>query len=113
MFRRTRASLAWVKMLRQFRRGDFVGAAQAAVRYRDTGLTNPTFEALDATVDILNFRSQEAKTKFEYVLRWLKDSSRSEDKYICAYSLYFLSLIDKKDDADELRLTGLSLATPR
>jgi hypothetical protein len=109
LLKRIRAARAWVQLLSRFRQGDFAGASRWAERYRKLGATNAMFEPLDATLDILNFRSDDARAKFERAIAANPRPSSDDQKYIQLYSLCFLCLIEKKEQCDDMRCKALAL----
>lgn len=109
MFKRLRSALAWAEILSRFRQGDRAGASRAAERYRKLGKINAMFVPLDATIDVLNRKSEEARLKFQRVVDEMVSDPSEDQKYIYLYSSYFLCLIDKGEQCEAIRLKGISL----
>ena len=110
MFRKIRASLLWVDIIQNYRRGDYAAAAAAADKYRTLYFNDAAFRALDATIDVLNRDSDSARVKFTALSKYLEDIDRKNSRYIKLYSDYYLCLINRQDGCEAIRLEAFSTA---
>ena len=111
MFKRLKAAVIWAKLINCYNRQDYNGAAEFACQYRAiANNNNAAFRALDATLDIFNHKSDVAREKFQGLAYYLSEISGDDSAYIKLYAEYYICLIEKNVDCEEIRQAALSIS---
>jgi hypothetical protein len=108
MLNRIKAAILWSRMISLVRQEKYAEASAAADKYRRIWLSDAAFTALDATIDVLNLKSESAREKFVKAADIAKGIN-DNDKYVALYCKYYICVIDKHEDCDILRQQALSL----
>lgn len=111
MIRRLRAAIIWSRILARVRRGDYRQAQELSWKYASLGQRDAVFLAVAATIDVLNFDSLAAREKF------LEASAASvgksqQDCYLRLYCQYYICIINKEENCENLRAEALSYDIP-
>lgn len=98
MFKLLRSLAVWKRMRKLYVEGKYHEAAEAAEEYRRTCIVDSTFEAFDATLDILTHRSERALKKFSDVLDRLERRRRTRNgHYLRSYCGFYIAMIEGRD----------------
>lgn len=113
MFNKLRAAVIWAKLLNCYNRQDYVKASIYANKYRSISFNNAAFRALDATLDVLNHKSGDAREKFHELASYLKNVPGGDSKYMRLYAEYYLCLIEKNADCEGIRQAAMSTSATK
>jgi hypothetical protein len=108
MFNRIKAAFLWGRMISLIRQEKYAEASAAADEFRRIEFSDAAFTALDATIDVLNFRSELAREKFVKAADMATDTNENE-RYVSLYCKYYIFVIDNQEDCETLRQQALSL----
>ena len=113
MFKRIRASFLWAKMLKQYKDGDYDGASESALKYRELNFDNIVFDVFDATLNILNHEPDCALIKFTDISSRIKNYDKRGKMYITLYCEYYVCLIQNHLFCDDIRLKANQSTAPK
>lgn len=108
MITRIRSFLLWSKIFKLYQAEKYKAASEAADIFRIRYRNHAIFRALDATLDILNHKSPIAQEKFNKLSEYLSGRPERDAKYIKIYCDYYLCLISKSPNCEDLRKKGLN-----
>jgi hypothetical protein len=98
MLKLVRSLVVWNRMRKLYLEGRYLDAAAAAGEYRRTCIVDNTFQAFDATLDVLVHRSEQASKKFSEVLRRLERQRRARNaRYLRSYCNLYIAMIEGAD----------------
>jgi hypothetical protein len=83
--------------------GEYKKAYFISRKYKKVAQDDKIFEALEATIDILNHRSDVAHKKFRSVIAVTRKDAGEDSQYLRLYSEYFVCLVEKGQHCDILR----------
>lgn len=111
MLSKIRAAIIWGKMRQRYLNRDFSGAAALAEEYKKTGVTNDVFSTFEATLDVLNHRSNDALMKYRKVIDSIKENKGNDKRYIYEYCMSSIKSIEGDPvEAESHRKNALRIA---
>jgi len=98
-------------MRQRYLNRDFSGAAALAEEYKKTGVTNDVFSTFEATLDVLNHRSNDALMKYRKVIDSIKENKGNDKRYIYEYCMSSIKSIEGDPvEAESHRKNALRIA---
>lgn len=99
MFGRVRDAYLWVRGIQQYRRGDYERARVELDKIRGARKASSEFNAMMATISLLQGDHQNAKRLFEIAVDHTTATRSDYKQYVDHYCRYYLSTLDGNEGA--------------